>query len=174
MNNRITHIFSTVTSILLVFTSISLAEEPKVFEKDKIVEALEKKPNLTRSLSAVAKPAVAVQSILFKFGSADVEGSQSYEQIKQLGQALSDPRMKDAVVEIQGHTDNVGNAEANQKLSEARAKKIVEMLSHLYSVPAENLKAVGKGLSNPVAGTPEEQSDEQRALNRRVVIERQK
>ena len=172
MKNR--NLFRATTAVYIVLASLAAAAEPKVVEKDKILGVLEKKPSLTRSISAAPKPAVSVQSILFKFGSADVEGPQSYEQIKQLGEALSDPRMKDAVVEIQGHTDNVGSTDANQKLSEARATKIVEMLTHLYSVPTENLKAVGKGLSAPIAGTKEQQSDEERALNRRVVIERQK
>jgi outer membrane protein OmpA-like peptidoglycan-associated protein len=172
MKNRT--IFRVTTAVYIALVSLAAAEEPKVVEKDKILGVLEKKPSLTRSISAAPKPAISIQSILFKFGSADVEGAQSYEQIKQLGQALSDPRLKDSVVEIQGHADNVGSAEANQKLSEARATKIVEMLTHLYSVPAQNLKAVGKGLSAPVAGTKEQQSDEERALNRRVVIERQK
>ena len=161
-------------AICITLASVGAAEVPKVVAKDKILGALEKKPALTRSISAAAKPSVSIQSILFKFGTAEVEGPQSYEQIKQLGQALSDPRLKDAVVEIQGHTDNVGADEANQKLSEARAAKIVEMLAGLYGVPVANLKAVGKGESAPAAGTKEQQSDEQRALNRRVVIERQK
>lgn len=172
MKNRT--LFRVTTAVYIALVSLAAAEESKVVEKDKILGVLEKKPSLTRSISAAPKPAISIQSILFKFGSADVDGPQSYEQIKQLGQALSDPRMKDAVVEIQGHTDNVGSTEANQKLSEARAAKIVEMLTHMYSVPAQNLKAVGKGLSTPVAGTKEQQSDEQRTLNRRVVIERQK
>jgi len=166
-------IYSTIAATLAL-TSLGLAEEPKVVQKDALIGVLEKKPGLTRSISAAPKPSVAIQSILFKFGSTDVEGAQSYEQIKQLGQALSDPRLKDAVVEVQGHTDNVGSDEANMKLSEARAAKIVEMLTHLYQVPAENLKAAGKGQNTPVAGTKDQQTDEQRTINRRVVIERQK
>lgn len=172
MKNRTIHL--AVTALYIVLASLAGAEETKVVEKDKIIGVLEKKPPLTRSISAAPKPAISIQSILFKFGSAEVEGPQSYEQIKQLGEALSDPRMKDAVVEIQGHTDNIGSTEANQKLSEARARKIVEMLTHMYSVPAQNLKAVGKGQNLPVAGTTVQQNDEQRALNRRVVVERQK
>lgn len=158
----------------LALTSLGLAEEPKVVAKDALIGVLEKKPALTRSISAAPKPSIAIQAILFKFGSTEVEGAQSYEQIKQLGQALSDPRLKDAVMEVQGHTDNVGSDESNMKLSEARATKIVEMLTHLYSVPAANLKAVGKGQSAPIAGSKEQQTDEQRTMNRRVVIERQK
>lgn len=164
-------------TLTLIATFASLlspvsAEAPPIVAKDKIVDALGKKPTLTRGISAAAKPAVSIQAILFKFGSDEVDGAQSYEQLKQLGQALSDPRMKDAMVEIQGHTDNVGNSEANQKLSESRARKIVEMLTHLYGVSSENLKAIGKGQSEPAAGTKEQQTDEQRALNRRVVIAR--
>ena len=46
--------------------------------------------------------------------------------------------------EVQGHTDNTGNAASNQTLSEARAKAIVDKLVEL-GISADRLSSVGKG-----------------------------
>jgi outer membrane protein OmpA-like peptidoglycan-associated protein len=161
-------------ALLLACTAAQAADPPKVVTKDEIVQGLNKPAPLTRSIAPVAKPQITTQAILFQFGTAELEGAQSLEQIRQLGQALADPRLKDAQVEIQGHTDNVGSAEFNQRLSEQRAQTIALLLTQNFGIPAQNLKPVGKGKSAPVAGTLDTQTDEQRALNRRVVVERVK
>jgi len=68
--------------------------------------------------------------------------------------------------EIQGHTDNVGTAEYNQALSEARAGAVVALLGG-HGVAADRLSAKGYGLTVPVA---DNRTDEGRARNRRVEI----
>jgi len=119
----------------------------------------------------VAAPAqISTQAILFKFGKTDFEGEQSYDQLKELGKALMDPRLKDASIQIEGHTDNVGPADFNQKLSEARAKKIVDELRQHYDLVVKELLPVGKGKLEPAAGSVDQQTDAERAQNRRVVI----
>ncbi len=177
------------TSTLPVVAALALTaaaqDAPKVVPKEEIVNTLtqpvtapEQTRSLTRSferkLVAVPRPQISTRAILFKFGTAEPEGAQSYEQIRQLGEALRDPRLKDAQLEVQGHTDNVGSDDYNQKLSEQRAAKIVELLTTLYQIPPGNLKATGKGKLEPAAGTRDSQTDEQRALNRRVVVQRVK
>jgi outer membrane protein OmpA-like peptidoglycan-associated protein len=67
---------------------------------------------------------------------------------------------------IEGHTDNVGNAKANQKLSEARAKVVMDKLIE-KGVNPENLTSAGYGASKPVATN---KTKEGRALNRRTEI----
>ena len=69
-------------------------------------------------------------------------------------------------LEIQGHTDNVGNDAYNQTLSEARAKAVVTWLVQ-HHVAADRLTAKGYGKTKPVA---DNSSDEGRARNRRVEI----
>jgi flagellar motor protein MotB len=69
-------------------------------------------------------------------------------------------------VEVQGHTDNVGNDAYNQTLSEARAKSVVTWLTQ-HGVAADRLTAKGYGKTKPVADNG---SDEGRAKNRRVEI----
>jgi outer membrane protein OmpA-like peptidoglycan-associated protein len=71
---------------------------------------------------------------------------------------------KDKKVEIGGHTDNVGNDVDNQKLSENRAKSVVDYLV-THGVPAENLSYKGYGESVPIADNATEPG---RAQNRRT------
>lgn len=67
-------------------------------------------------------------------------------------------------LEVQGHTDAVGNDAYNQKLSEARAKAVMAWLVG-KGVPAAQLTASGYGKTKPVA---DNETDRGRALNRRV------
>lgn len=66
--------------------------------------------------------------------------------------------------EISGYTDNVGDAAANQQLSEQRAKSVRDYLIK-QGVPAESLTAVGYGQDNPVA---DNSTEEGRKKNRRI------
>lgn len=72
----------------------------------------------------------------------------------------------DLKIEVGGHTDNVGGAEANQKLSEERAKAVMAALV-TRGVPAARLTAKGFGQSAPVA---DNRSEDGRAKNRRVEL----
>lgn len=72
----------------------------------------------------------------------------------------------DLAVEVQGHTDNVGSAAANQRLSEKRARAVADYLIG-KGVSAKRLKARGLGESRPIAVND---SPEGRAMNRRVEI----
>ena len=70
---------------------------------------------------------------------------------------------------IEGHTDNVGDASANQALSQARAEAVRQALVAGYGAEAGRLEAKGFGASKPAApnATPEG-----RAANRRVELVR--
>jgi type IX secretion system PorP/SprF family membrane protein len=67
-------------------------------------------------------------------------------------------------VEVIGHTDDVGTEEANLKISEQRAKIVIDYLIMKGIKPAR-LKLTAKGKSEPVAPNS---SEESRAKNRRV------
>ncbi|HEU4791963.1 MAG TPA: thrombospondin type 3 repeat-containing protein [Flavobacterium sp.] len=67
---------------------------------------------------------------------------------------------------IEGHTDNTGSAKVNQKLSEARAKVVMDKLIEKGVNPA-NLTSAGFGSSKPVATNKTKAG---RALNRRTEI----
>jgi len=68
---------------------------------------------------------------------------------------------------IVGYTDNVGSAEYNQKLSEKRAKAVVNALIE-RGVDPKQLSAIGMGELNPIASND---TPEGRALNRRIEAE---
>jgi OmpA-OmpF porin, OOP family len=69
-------------------------------------------------------------------------------------------------VTVAGHTDNVGTPEANQKLSEERAKAVMSALVE-RGIPAKRLDAKGHGQTMPVA---DNRTEEGRAKNRRVEL----
>jgi OmpA-OmpF porin, OOP family len=69
-------------------------------------------------------------------------------------------------VSIEGHTDNVGDAAANRKLSMARAQAVVAAVQAL-GIDAARLRAQGRGPDMPVADNRREDG---RAKNRRVEL----
>ena len=67
-------------------------------------------------------------------------------------------------IEIQGHTDNVGTADYNLKLSTARAKAVYDFLLK-HQIADERLTYQGYGLTKPVS---DNDSEDGRAKNRRT------
>ena len=73
------------------------------------------------------------------------------------------------LVELHGHTDNAGNAEANMKLSEDRAFAVKRWLEKQApsSFPEDRVKVMAHGQTEPVAPNS---TAEGKAKNRRVVV----
>lgn len=69
--------------------------------------------------------------------------------------------------EISGHTDSRGSEEYNRKLSQKRAEYIKDMLAK-RGIPAEDITAIGKGMSDPVIQDAKEEAEHEQ--NRRVDI----
>ena len=72
----------------------------------------------------------------------------------------------DSHIEISGHTDNVGNDQSNQILSQKRAQAVSDYLVQLGIAPSR-ITIVGYGETKPVA---DNNTEEGRQLNRRVEI----
>ena len=72
----------------------------------------------------------------------------------------------DSHIEISGHTDNVGNDQSNQILSQKRAQAVSDYLVQLGIDPSR-ITIVGYGETKPVA---DNNTEEGRQLNRRVEI----
>ncbi len=109
---------------------------------------------------------VATQGVLFATGRAEVR-PESGPTLKEIAAMLAQhPELK---LTIEGHTDNAGDAAANQALSEARAAAVKQALVADYAVDAARLEARGFGATKPAApnATPEG-----RASNRRVELVR--
>ena len=108
-----------------------------------------------------------VNGILFDTGKAEVktESAPALEEVVKL--LKDDAKLKLYVV---GHTDNVGALAANVDLSNRRAAAVVQMLVTKYGVAADRLQAYGDGPYAPLASND---SDDGRALNRRVELVKQ-
>ena len=86
-----------------------------------------------------------------------------------LGQLAAILRNQPALrLEVQGHTDNVGNAELNRQLSQQRAEAVCLYLT-AHGVPTAQLRPVGYGGTRPVADNTD---PARRPRNRRVVLRR--
>jgi OmpA-OmpF porin, OOP family len=73
----------------------------------------------------------------------------------------------DKKLQIIGHTDNVGNPEANRQLSASRASFVKSELMK-KGIAANKMESSGKGMDEPVADNT---TEEGRAKNRRVTIQ---
>jgi outer membrane protein OmpA-like peptidoglycan-associated protein len=89
------------------------------------------------------RPAVDLQ-IYFDFNSSSIS-PKAVPQLTNLGNALSSPDLKNALVSINGHTDGKGNDASNQKLSERRAESIKHYLVQHFALAPENLVTIGYG-----------------------------
>ncbi|WP_296620178.1 OmpA family protein [Marivirga sp.] len=118
---------------------------------------------LTLSLS---KPEVGtsktLRNIFFEFGEATFT-SESYEELNKMVRFLEgNPQVN---VEIAGHTDDIGTAAFNKKLSQLRANKVVEYLTG-KGIDRRRLNAVGYGEERPIVSNDDEVMG--REINRRV------
>jgi outer membrane protein OmpA-like peptidoglycan-associated protein len=106
---------------------------------------------------------VAVYGIHFDTGKAAIL-PDSEDTLQQIVQLLKDNG--DLKLRIEGYTDNVGQATANQALSEKRAQAVVAWLV-AHDVASARLSAKGFGPANPVGDNTTEDG---RAKNRRVEL----
>ena len=106
---------------------------------------------------------VALYGVLFDFNKSTLQPASDAALQPAANIMAADKALK---LEIQGHTDNVGNDAHNQTLSEARAKAVMTWLTQ-HGVAADRLTSKGYGKTKPVADNG---SDEGRAKNRRVEI----
>lgn len=106
--------------------------------------------------------AQAKSGIVFASNKWDVLPS-SYKTLDKIAKIAKDCN-ESFVIEIGGHTDNVGSEAVNQQISELRAKAVLSYLTRA-GVSVSKLKALGYGQSKPVADNATAQG---RAKNRRI------
>lgn len=110
---------------------------------------------------------VPVYGIFFDTGKSELK-AESDSAIIQISKLLkSNPSLKLYVV---GHTDNVGNIDANMKLSNDRAIEVAKTLVLNYGIENERLVPYGVASLAPVASND---TEEGRAKNRRVELVKQ-
>jgi OmpA-OmpF porin, OOP family len=114
-------------------------------------------------LEALNKDGFIALYINFDTGKSDLktDGTATVKEIVAMLKAA--PALK---IGIEGHTDNVGSAPANLKLSEARAKAVMDAVA-ASGIAKDRVTAKGLGQTVPIA---DNRSDEGRAKNRRVEL----
>lgn len=104
---------------------------------------------------------VILRNIFFDYDKATLRPESKAELERVYDFLKQNPNIK---IEISGHTDNIGSQEYNQRLSEHRARAVVEYLIHL-GIDEIRLTYKGYGKLQPVATND---TEEGRQLNRRV------
>lgn len=101
--------------------------------------------------------------VRFRFDHSDLK-SPYVEAIKKYSDLLGDKRCLDLKLEVAGHADEYGSQAYNQKLSEARAKTVIDALV-AAKIDAARLKGVGYSKTKPLDPAHTKQAH---AKNRRV------
>ena len=101
----------------------------------------------------------------FKFGKTILPDEAKQKIDAMVAQLKQDP--KNIFLEIEGHTDNVGAKDLNEKIGLARAENVKRYLYEQYQIPLHKMSVISYGKDKPIAPN---KTREGRAQNRRVVI----
>jgi outer membrane protein OmpA-like peptidoglycan-associated protein len=101
----------------------------------------------------------------FKFGATELPDEAKARIDAMVQQLKTDP--KAIYLEIEGHTDNVGDPKTNERIGLERAEAVKRYLYDQYQIPLHKMNVISYGEAKPAA--PNNTRDG-RAQNRRVVI----
>jgi outer membrane protein OmpA-like peptidoglycan-associated protein len=104
---------------------------------------------------------VIINNIFFETGKATLSSESRLELARAIDLMKKNPRM---VIEVGGHTDNVGDDASNMRLSQDRAKSVRDYLISA-GIAANRLQSKGYGKTSPVADNAKEEG---RQANRRT------
>jgi len=103
-----------------------------------------------------------LRNVYFDFDQAELS-DRSHHELEMLEKMLHENEK--LIIEISGHADFLGEDDYNNKLSRARAEKVVAYLSS-KGIDKSRLRAQGYGEKKPATGT--DNTEEGRSLNRRT------
>ena len=122
-------------------------------------------PPQQEQLVAIQKGKLEIKQAVFFATSKAIIQPRSFRMLDQVARVIRQhPEIEKIVIE--GHSDNVGNAEANRKLSLARAQSVKDYLVK-KGVEASRLEAKGYGPDRPLLSNATAKG---RAANRRVAF----
>ena len=109
--------------------------------------------------------------VIFETGTVLLKTPESFTQLDNAGRAfkrsLEVGKNERWVIEVAGHTDNVGSPQSNLKLSKERAEAIRQYLLQTYGLPPNVVIAKGYGDTQPIVSNDTAEGREQ---NRRVIF----
>lgn len=118
---------------------------------------------LTYKITITPPRSFTLDNVFFDTGKATLR-QESYKELNELAEYMN---LKNTlVIEIAGHTDNVGNAESNLALSENRAMAVRDYLLK-KGIKPERIQAKGYGDTQPVSDNT---TTEGRQKNRRTEV----
>ena len=134
-------------------------DEP--FLIDILLQMLQPVVTNTPTAEVVKPKPIILKNVFFETGSADLR-SESFLELNKLYQLLSEsPTIR---IQVNGHTDDVGDDQSNQTLSESRAKSVYQYLLG-KGIKTSRVLYKGYGESQPIADNG---TDEGKAQNRRT------
>jgi outer membrane protein OmpA-like peptidoglycan-associated protein len=101
----------------------------------------------------------------FKFGKTNLPDEAKQKLDEMVAQMKQDP--KNIYLEIEGHTDNVGDKVTNERIGLQRADAVKKYLYEQYQIPLHKMNVISYGMDKPIAPNKTKAG---RAQNRRVVI----
>jgi outer membrane protein OmpA-like peptidoglycan-associated protein len=137
--------------------------EPLDSDGDGVLDIRDLCPNTPRGATVDERGCWVYDAVLFDLNSAKIRP----EAYLVLEDAIAILKLNPTIgVEIQGHTCSKGSDTYNQKLSERRAKAVLDFFVS-QGIAADRLTAEGYGESRPAYSNDTEES---RAKNRRVEL----
>ncbi len=127
--------------------------DPKDIDGDK---------RLVRDIKLVpSSETIRLNHLIFAQGKAEIE-AESFQELDEIAVMMQEnPKI---VIQLEGHTDNVGSPEANVKLSQERVEAVKKYLV-TKGISKSRVKTKAFGGAQPLRN---EMTPEARALNRRV------
>lgn len=128
----------------------------------------QRQPDSTYSIDIGLQPLeadaiIVLKNIFFDFNQFLLKEESQVELDKVVQLMKDNPTLR---IQINGHTDNIGKAADNLRLSENRAQEVVRYLS-AKGIQPERLSFKGYGATQPVA---DNDTEENRANNRRTEL----
>ncbi len=119
--------------------------------------------NFDFSIKVELPKTYTLDNVFFDSGRSVIR-PESFKELNELAEFMK--LKKSLVIEIAGHTDNVGKADENMKLSQDRSAAVRDYLIR-KGIAAERVTAKGYGATQPVADNT---NDKGRQQNRRTEV----
>lgn len=149
-------------NVLITVKKDGVAFNSTMVEASKLPEAGQEAVSMEVKLESASEgESFVLNNLYYATNSAEIK-AESKVVLENFAEYLK--LHKNMVIEIQGHTDNVGNLNDNMALSSNRAYSVKSLLEE-FGVESKRISAKGYGPTVPVADNT---TEEGRALNRRT------